>query len=277
MIANVLTTMTPILIAALGGLLSDQAGVLNIALEGMMLVGAFFAAAAAAASGSVVVGILAGAAAGALAGMVFTLAAMELRANIFVVGLSVNLLAAGVIPMASLGMFDTKGVVRFEGMPATASVLGIDSLAVLAVALVPLTWILLYRTRFGLKVRAAGRNDAALTVRGIQPGLYRRLALILSGLAAGAGGAALSIRQGVYVPNITAGDGWIALVCIYLGNRHPAGILVAALVFAVAEDIAVAAQGYLSVPPTVLLGLPYFLTVVAMIVYSAVRAHRRRC
>ena len=274
MIANVLTTMTPILIAALGGLLSDQAGVLNIALEGMMLFGAFFGAVFASASGSVVVGVFFGAMAGAVAALVFTIAAMELRANIFVVGLAINLLAAGLIPIASLGLFDTKGVVQFGSMPTTASFLGVDGLTLFALILVPITVLVLTRTTFGLRLRAVGRNQEAVAVRGFRPQLYRRMALLLSGVAAGAGGAAISLRQGVYVPNITAGDGWIALVCIYLGNRNPVGVLVAALVFAAAEDIAVAAQGYLEIPPTLLLGLPYFLTVLAMIGYSAIRAAR---
>lgn len=276
MIANVLTTMTPILIAALGGLLSDQAGVLNIALEGMMLIGAFVGAACAAALGSVPAGVLVGAIAGGLAGVVFTVASMELRANIFVVGLAMNLLAVGMIPMLSLGFFDTKGVVRFESMPESLGIFQVDALTLFAVVLVPIVWFGLYRTKFGLRLRATGRNEDALTVRGYKPAHYRRTALILSGVLAGAGGAAISLRQGVYVPNITAGDGWIALVCIYLGNRHPIGILIAAIVFSIAEDVAVAAQGYLEIPPTLLLGLPYFLTVIAMIVYSALRTSRRK-
>lgn len=275
MIANVATTMTPILIAALGGLLSDQAGVLNIALEGMMLFGAFFGAVFAAASGSILVGVLLGAASGAVAGVVFTIAATELRANIFVVGLALNLLAVGIIPMLSLSIFGTKGVVQLA-VPPVPTVGRLDALSILALAAVPLTWAILRRTTFGLRLRGVGRNEEALTVRGYRPAFYRRMAVILSGVAAGAGGAALSLRQGVYVPNITAGDGWIALVCIYLGNRHPVGVLVAALVFSIAEDIAVAAQGYLDIPPTLLLGLPYFLTVAAMIVYSAIRSRRTR-
>ena len=98
--------------------------------------------------------------------------------------------------------------------------------------------------------------------------------MLLSGVLAGAAGAEVAIRLGVYLPNISAGRGWIALVTIFLGYRHPFGIVLAALFFALFEGLAGSAQGFLNVPGTVLVGLPYLVTVVAMVAYSALRRGR---
>ncbi len=293
MIFNAVEIMTPILLAALGGLFAELAGVLNIALEGLILAGAFAGILAGAASGSLVVGMLAGALAGGLLAAVFTFFSIRLRANIFITGLAVNLLAAGSIPFISTWMFGTKGVLRFPDLPrlprllegVTSGVGFIDSLlfghsatVYLAWLLVPLALVALYRTPFGLRLRAVGAREESVIIAGVDAVAYRRIAVLISGVAAGLAGAAISLRLGVYLPNISAGRGWIALVAIYLGYRHPIGILIAALLFGFTESLAGAAQGLLAIPGTVLLGLPYAITVVAMITYSALRARglRRR-
>ena len=293
MIYNAVEIMTPILLAALGGLFAEQAGVLNIALEGLILTGAFAGILAAAAGGSLVVGMLAGALAGGLLAAVFTFFSIRLRANIFITGLAVNLLAAGTIPFISTWMFGTKGVLRFPDLPrlprlfegVTSGVGFVDSLLFGHSATVYLAWLLvavalvaLYRTPFGLRLRAVGAREDSVIIAGVDAVAYRRIAVLVSGVAAGLAGAAISLRLGVYLPNISAGRGWIALVAIYLGYRHPVGILIAALLFGFTESLAGAAQGLLAIPGTVLLGLPYAITVVAMIAYSALRARglRRR-
>ncbi|TVR34469.1 MAG: ABC transporter permease [Spirochaetaceae bacterium] len=291
MIFNAVEIMTPILLAALGGLFAELAGVLNIALEGLILAGAFAGILAGAASGSLVVGMLAGALAGGLLAAVFTFFSIRLRANIFITGLAVNLLAAGSIPFISTWMFGTKGVLRFPDLPrlprllegVTSGVGFIDSLlfghsatVYLAWLLVPLALVALYRTPFGLRLRAVGAREDSVIIAGVDAVAYRRIAVLISGVAAGLAGAAISLRLGVYLPNISAGRGWIALVAIYLGYRHPIGILIAALLFGFTESLAGAAQGLLAIPGTVLLGLPYAITVVAMITYSALRARGQR-
>ena len=293
MMFNAVEIMTPILLAALGGLFAEQAGVLNIALEGLILTGAFAGILAAAAGGSLVVGMLAGALAGGLLAAVFTFFSIRLRANIFITGLAVNLLAAGTIPFISTWMFGTKGVLRFPDLPrlprlfegVTSGVGFVDSLLFGHSATVYLAWLLvavalvaLYRTPFGLRLRAVGAREDSVIIAGVDAVAYRRIAVLVSGVAAGLAGAAISLRLGVYLPNISAGRGWIALVAIYLGYRHPVGILIAALLFGFTESLAGAAQGLLAIPGTVLLGLPYAITVVAMIAYSALRARglRRR-
>ena len=286
MIVNSLGIMAPILIAGLGGLLSERAGVLNISLEGLMLTGAFTAVVVTASTGSILLGVIAAVIAGAALALVFSIISIDLGSNIFITGLGINLLAQGAIPFISNQMFGTKGVLRFAEMPILPRLelafefrvplvhellFGHHIGVYLSILLTALTWFLLYRTGFGLRLRSVGSNPEALRLRGLTPEHYKRIAIVLSGVGAGLGGALLALRLGVYLPNITSGRGWIALVTIYLGYRRPGGVLIAAFVFAFAETVSMAAQGVVALPNTVLLSLPYVLTVIAMVVYSAVR------
>ena len=275
MIANALELMVPILIAALGGVLTERAGVLNIGLEGLILVGAFAAVAGANATGSLAAGLLAGAIAGAVLATVYSVACIEMRANIFVAGLATNLLAAGLVPYASALTFGTKGVVRLVAEPGFPRVLGLPLMVVVAVALAIVTSVALFRTPFGMRLRATGGNPQALLARALNPDRYRRIAMVLSGALAGFAGAEVSLRLGVYLPNISAGRGWIALVAVFLGMRHPLGAVGAALVFALFESFAGAAQGFTEIPGTLLLGLPYLITLAAMVGYSAIGRRSR--
>ena len=275
MISNALELMVPILIAALGGVLTERAGVLNIGLEGLILAGAFAAVAGANATGSLAAGLLAGGAAGALLATVYSVACIEMRANIFVAGLATNLLAAGLVPYASALLFGTRGVVRLVPEPGFPAVLGVPLMVVVAAALAIATSVALFRTPFGMRLRATGGNPEALLARALSPDRYRRIAMVLSGVLAGFAGAEVSLRLGVYLPNISAGRGWIALVAVFLGMRHPIGAVGAALVFALFESFAGAAQGFTEIPGTLLLGLPYLITLAAMVGYSAVGRRSR--
>ena len=275
MITNAVELMVPILLAALGGLLTERAGVLNIGLEGLMLFGAFAGVAVAALTGSTLAGLAAGAAGGVILAAIYSVGCIELRANIFVCGLALNLLAAGIVPYLSGILFDTRGVVR-SGAAAMPRFLGYPVMVPVSLALAIVLTLVLFRHPFGMRLRAAGDRPDALEARGLRPDAYRRTAMLLSGLLAGVAGAELSLRLGVYVPNISAGRGWIALVAIYLGMRHPLGIVAAAMVFALFESFAGAAQGFTAIPGTLLLGLPYLITLVAMIGYSALAGRRER-
>jgi len=274
MIGNALQLAVPLILAGLGGLLTDRAGVLNIGLEGMILVGAFGGILGANLSGSLLVGFAVGALFGLVLSAIFSVACIELKSNIFIAGLATNLLAVGLVPFASALVFETKGVVRLSVAAGPSSWLG-DMSIVLAIVLTVLVWGIIYHTVFGLRLRAAGDNPGALEARGASPKRYQRATMLLSGLFAGIAGAEIAIRLGVYIPNVSAGRGWIALVAVFLGYRHPFGIVVAALVFAFFEVLAGSAQGFLEIPGTVLIGLPYLFTVIAMVVYSAVRNRRR--
>lgn len=269
MIGNALELMVPLLLAALGGLLTERAGVLNIGLEGLILFGAFAGLVVASFTGSIFVGLLAGAAAGTLLAALYSAACIELRANIFVAGLATNLLAAGIVPYLSGMIYGTKGVIRLGIHPGYPELFGVSILVPVSVLLAIVISVTLFRTPFGIRLRAAGGNPAALEARALSANAYRRAAMLLSGAFAGLAGAEVSLRLGVYLPNISAGRGWIALVAIFLGARHPIGVVAAAAVFAFFESFAGAAQGFTAIPGTLLLGLPYLITLVAMVLYSA--------
>ena len=270
MILNALELMVPILIAALGGLMTERAGVLNIGLEGLILVGAFAAVAGANSAASSVVGLLSGGSAGLLLAGLYSVACIELRANIFVAGLATNLFAAGIVPYASNLLYGTRGVVRLSIPPGLPRVFGVSVMVPVALAIAFAILVLLFHTPFGIRLRAAAGNPAALEARALRPDRYRRIAMLASGALAGVAGAEVALRLGVYLPNISAGRGWIALVAIFLGVRHPMGVVAAAAVFALFDSFAGAAQGFTNIPGTLLLGLPYLITLAAMVIYSAI-------
>jgi len=277
--------MAPFLIAALGGLFTERAGVLNIALEGQMLIGAFAAAAVTGSSGSILGGLAAAVAVSGLTAYLYAALTLRLKANIFITGLAVNLFAAGAANVASQIFFHTKGVVRFDSFPALAKfslpllsrlpfigqLFTQQSLFVyLSWLLVPLSAWLLYRTPFGLHVRAAGFNETALYARGISGQRVRELSVAISGVACGLAGAFLAFNLGAYVPNISSGRGWIALVAIFLGYKRPGGILLVSFLFAAAELVAQNAQGAANLPASLLLAFPFFITFVGMVLFSII-------
>lgn len=282
---DAIVIMTPLLFAALGGLLTELGGMLNIALEGLITVGAFTSAVVAALTHNLGLSILAGAAGSALLAWFYAVASRRLRVNEFIGGLATNLLAAGLTTAFSARIFGTKGVVvldlgplpRFEppalkGLPILGDLLfRHDILAWASWLAVPLVWFLVAKTIFGLRLRASGANPLALKVFGRSSEGYHLAAVVLSGLACGLAGASLTVDLSAYVPNVSSGRGWIALVAVYLGGRKPLGILVACFVFALAESLANWAQGFLRVPSDFILALPYALTLLGLVAGAAWR------
>jgi ABC-type uncharacterized transport system permease subunit len=281
--------MAPFLLAAIGGLFTELAGMLNIALEGLMLIGAFFSVVFAAATGSLFLGILLGIGASVAAAYVFGFVSLNLRANIFITGLATNLFAEGITMVLAFQIFGNKGVIRFENLPKLP-VLSIPALQRIPVlgdvlvghnVLVYVSWlmvvvaaVIIYRTAFGLRVRGTGSNPAAVEAIGLSARRYRMYAILISGFTCGLAGAILSLQMGAFVPGITSGRGWIALVAIYLGAKTPHGILIACIVFGLAESFSNYAQGAIDIPADFILAFPYIITVIAMIAYSIVRHYR---
>jgi simple sugar transport system permease protein len=266
MTPQILQSWAILLVVALGGLLSERGGILNIGLEGMITAGAFVAIAAARAGAALPLAILAGGGAAVVVALLFALFSLRWNANPFIVGLAVNVLAAGTAPLLSEILFGTRGSVRLEG-----SGIPVSAVVTVAVAVLLLVHLTLYYTPLGLRLRIAGEEPEWLRARGVGVKRYQLAGLVGSGLLAGIAGAMLALRVGVYLPNISSGRGWIALVIVYLGYRTPAGLAGAALFFGIMEAIAVRAQSVLGVPPTILLALPYLLTVIAFVSYAAVR------
>jgi simple sugar transport system permease protein len=275
--------MTPILLAATGGLFTELAGYLNIALEGLLLAGAFSAIAAAFYTGSFAAGLFAAIFASLLISALLAFSTLKLRSNVFIAGLAVNLFAGGLTVVLSHYFFNTKGVIIFQSyksiplvnipfvkhIPVIGELFSSHSVYVYASwLLLVCSWIAIYKTAFGYRLRACASHSMALASLGLKPDTYRWTAFLLSGLFCGIGGSFLSLNLGAFVPNMTAGKGWIALVIIFLGGRKPQGLLLAAFVFGLAEALSNYAQGLRSVPADFILAMPYLLTLLAMVLVS---------
>ncbi|UCF10956.1 MAG: ABC transporter permease [Candidatus Bipolaricaulota bacterium] len=291
MLHSTIRIMAPFLLAAIGGLFTELAGMLNIALEGLMLIGAFFSVIFAAATGSLFLGIALGIVASVLAAYIFGFISLHLRANIFITGLATNVFAEGLTMVLAFQIFGNKGVIRFANLPRLPVLsnpslqripvlgdilVGHNILVYVSWLMVVLASIVIYKTAFGLRVRGTGSNPGAVEATGLSPRRYRMYAILISGFTCGLAGAILSLQLGAYVPGVTAGRGWIALVAIYLGNKTPLGILIACIVFGFAESLSNYAQGVIDVPADFILAFPYIITVVAMIAYSMIRHYRLR-
>ncbi len=257
---------TPLLLAALGGLFSERAGVINIALEGLMLAGAFTAAAVTWYAGSPWVGLVAAVLAGVAIAAVHAVACIRYRADQVVTGTAINILMLGVPALLSGAFFLSSGstpqVPKEQLIPWTP--------IVIAALLVPLTYYVLYYTPFGLRLRAVGENPEAADAAGVSVNLMRYAAVLLSGALAGIGGAYLSIGQSsLFTRNMTAGRGFIALAALIFGKWRPVQTMLACLLFGFTEAISIQLQGVPlfggeEIPTQFVQILPYVLTIVVL-------------
>jgi simple sugar transport system permease protein len=259
--------MTPLLFAATGGLFPALAGMLNIALEGLLLIGAFSAIAAVYYTGSFAAGLAAAICASVILSALLAFTTINLRSNVFITGLAANLLAGGLTVVLSYYLFNTRGVVALVDIPLLNNIQGVYVCASWLLLLV--SWVVIYKTPFGYRLRACDQHSAALISLGLYPDIYRWAAFLISGFFCGIGGSFLSLNLGAFVPNMTAGKGWIALVVIFLGARRPLGLIAAAFIFGLAESFSNYAQGLFSVPADFILAMPYLLTLLAMVLVSA--------
>jgi len=272
--------------AALAGLVTEQCGFLNIALEGLVMAGAFAYIAVGSLFGPWA-GLLAALAVPALLAGLADLLARRGGADSFVVGLGLNLLVPGLVPILSYSLFATKGIVAAAALQSARP---FSALAVQLPLIGPLvfggratdylvglglvvTILLLKHTDFGLRNRALGMNPDTLRMAGVNPHAVRRNAWLLSGALAGLSGLSLAASIGAWVPNISAGRGWIALVAVFLGGKRLGGTLLASLSFTVLLAAASRAQLFAALPAELLTALPYLLTA---IVVMAGAAHKRR-
>ena len=279
-IHDAVSIMTPFLLAAAGGLLTELSGALTIALEGFMLIGAFSGVVFAHVLGNTAAGIITGALASTFFALIYSGVTYYLKANIFIAGLAANLLASGLTAMLSFSIFGTKGVIHFadvEGLKMfTLPLLGEYSVMVyVSWAVLVLVWFILNKTPLGLRIRGTGFDSETIRSAGLRPGVYRLIAVLIAGFSSGLAGSMLSLKVASFVPDMTAGRGWIALVVIYLGNRTLAGVLAASFIFGLSISFSNFAQGIVSVPSDLILAFPYLLTVSAMIVYSIWHSRRK--
>ena len=256
---------TPLILAALGGMFSERSGVINIALEGLMLAGAFTAASITYYAGSPWVGLLAAILAGASIALIHALACIRFKADQVVSGTAINILLTGVPALLSGAFFLSSGstpqIPKEHLIPYTP--------IVIAAALVPLTWYVLNRTPFGLRLRAVGENPEAADAAGVSVRAMRYTAVLISGALAGIGGAYLSIGQSsLFTRNMTSGRGFIALAALIFGKWRPVQTMLACLLFGFTEAVAIQLQGVRfggeEIPNQFIQIIPYVLTIVVL-------------
>jgi ABC-type uncharacterized transport system permease subunit len=264
--ASTLRLAVPLVFAAIGGMFSERSGVVNIALEGKMVVGAFVAAVIAFYSGSPWAGFFAGGIAGALIGVIYALSVIEFRANQIVSGTGINLLALGIAPFVCKILFDVTGSTPTLDIAQRFSY---EPLVVAALAVGGITYWF-YRTVGGLRLQIAGEHPEALAAAGGNVILTRWLAVIMTGFMAGLGGACLSIfLSSSYSRNMTAGRGFIALAALILGKWRPVQTALACLLFGFTDAIQIRLQGVEisgigKVPVQFIQILPYVATLILL-------------
>jgi ABC-type uncharacterized transport system permease subunit len=286
-----LRTAAPLVLAALAGLFAERSGVVDIGLEGKMLAGAFAAAAAASVTGSPWIGLLAGITAGIALSMVHAYASVTHHGNQVVSGMAINILVSGLTPTLAFAWFQQGGQTpllqqgqRFDPItlpfanaigdavpvlgPLYRDVISGHNILIYAAALaVPLTGWVVYRSRFGLRLRAVGENPSAVDTAGISVAKLRYQALVICGALTGTAGAYLSTAQGAgFVRDMTAGMGYLALAALIFGKWRPVPTLGACLLFAFADAVQIRLQGVDIpgvgvVPVQFIQMLPYVLTV----------------
>ena len=264
---------TPLIFAALGGMFSERAGVINIALEGLMLTGAFTAAVVTYELSNPYLGFLAGMAAGAVVAFVFAVAVIKFEADQVVAGFAVSLLMLGLPAVISSRLYDSAGsteqIAREFLLPNYFNRVSLAS--IIAFLLVPFCWYVLYKTPFGLRIRSVGENPEAADAAGVNVIKLRYVAVVLSGVLAGAGGAYLSIGQSsLFTRGMSAGRGYIALAALILAKWRPVPVLFACLFFGFTEALAIQMQGVIKmpsgedVPVQFIQMIPYVLTIIVL-------------
>ena len=297
LVASTLRVSVPLILCALAGVMCERSGVIDLGLEGKMLMTAFATAAVGVASGSLLLALLAALVVGVALSMLHGYACVSHRGDQVVLGMAITMTAAGLSVVLGIAWFAQGGQtpplpesVRLDrwfvgagdlvaqvpviGKTLSLAFFGHNAMVYGAFALVAGVWWLLYRTRFGLRLRAAGENPAMVDAAGVSVKLLRYQALAINGVLSSLAGAYLVLAQNPsFIPNMTAGRGYMALAALIFGKWHPVGALWACLLFGFLDAVAIRLQG-VSLPPAFFGGgevpvqfiqaLPYLLTVVLL-------------
>ena len=282
LLASVLRATTPLLFAALGGLFSERSGVVNIALEGIMLFGALAAAVTAQLveapylrddPNAVVwfapwLGLVAAVVVGAAVAWIHAVVSIRYKADQIISATAINLMAIGIPALLLAGLYDNTTTSRpIENRLPQIGIgdVSFSPLVYLAFLLVPVVWFVVFRTPFGLRLRAVGEHPEAADSVGINVRRMRYYGVTLSGVLAGLGGAYLSIGNlDQFIANMSSGRGFIALVALIFGKWHPIGVLGAALLFGAFQATEVLLGGGQLLPPTVVQAIPFILTMLVL-------------
>ena len=293
MLASTLRVSTPLILCALAGLLCERAGVIDLGLEGKMLLTAFATASVGVASGSLALALLAAVAVGVALSMLHGYACVSHRGDQVVLGMAITMTAAGLTVVLGIAWFAQGGQtpplpdsvrlsrwfvgageamanVPLIGRAVALALFGHNAMVYATLLLVAGVWWLLYRTRFGLRLRAAGENPTMVDAAGVSVKRLRYAALALNGVLSALAGAYLVLAQNPsFIPNMTAGRGYMALAALIFGKWHPVGALWACLLFGFLDAVSIRLQGVPlpllgEVPVQAIQALPYVMTVVLL-------------
>ena len=280
LIAATLRVSTPIMLAAIGETFSERAGILNLGIEGIMFFGAFIGFIVADKSGSLWFGLLVAILSGVLAGLLMGVLSVSLGVNQHVSGLGITLLLTGLslfgFRLVYGGRSTPPAIPSFESlkpfgdMPVLGTITDQYLLTYITfLVIVPLAWFIIYRTKYGLHIRAVGENPEAVDAAGVNVYLVRYSVLAIGGGLMAAGGAFLSLAQlGAFTHGIIAGRGWVAIAIVIFGNWSPVKVMGGALIFGgtFALQLRLQAMGLqLPIPYETFLALPYFVTIIALV------------
>jgi ABC-type uncharacterized transport system permease subunit len=264
-VALLLVFSAPVAIAAIGETFAQKSGVLNIGLEGSMLIGSYFAMLADHTTGSPWIGLLAGMAAGFLLALLQAIFTIKLSADQVVVGTAANLLALGLTGTLFRARFGTSAqLLSVNHLPSSH---GIDAVIVAMILAMPAAWLLLKKTGWGLALRSAGEYPKAAEAAGFSVSTLRTQGLAISGLLGGLGGAYLSVGiAGSFAENMTAGRGFVAIAMVTFGRWNPWLVVGAALVVGYAESLQFTLQAKgIAVPHQLLLAMPYLVALAVLV------------
>lgn len=286
LLAATMRMATPLIFAGLGGVFSERSGVVNIGLEGMMTIGAFFAVWVTFVTGNPWVGLIGAILAGAVLSLLHAFLSITLKADQVISGTAINLFAGALCAFLIQVLFhkggQTDSVATLPGLPKWlvaglykipligkylgAFLGGLNWFVVFALILVAVSTFIIYKTPLGLRIRSVGEHPKAADTLGINVYSMRYLCVAISGGLAGFGGAALSIGiAGIYSNGMVAGKGFIALAAMIFGNWKPKGTMLACLLFGFAEAFQIKAQGFgWNLPTEIYSSLPYVLTMLAL-------------
>ncbi|MFZ0425685.1 MAG: ABC transporter permease [Xanthobacteraceae bacterium] len=278
---SVIAASTPLLLAAAGELVVERSGVLNLGIEGMMIMGAACAFAGTYLSGSVVIGALCGVAAGIAMSAIFAIFALSLAVNQVASGLALTILGTGLSGLIGAGFVGQRIVPAAQlhlpvltDLPLVGRILfGQDAFVYLSVALVIGIWLFLYRTRAGLVLRAVGDNHTSAHALGYPVLKIRMLAVLFGGACAGLAGAFLPLAYTpFFIPGMTAGRGWIALALVVFASWRPGRLVGGAYLFGAVSILQLHAQALgLGIPSQLMSSLPYLATVIVLVLISRTR------
>jgi simple sugar transport system permease protein len=256
----------PYLFAASGGVVAERAGIVSLTLEGFMLSGAFAAVLGTSYSGSPWIGVLSGVFGGLIFALIHAVATIRFRADQVVVGVAINLLAIGVTRFfLKLFFASSSNSPRVAGFGGNINAAGFDNpLLWLGVIVAPVMAFLIYKTPFGLRVRAVGEHPDAAASVGVSVARVRYVAVAISGILAALGGVYLALDQHQFTDQMTAGRGFIAISAVIFGRWDPMRAAAACLLFAAAETLQIQLQGAHAIPSQFIEMIPYALTIIAL-------------